>query len=307
MPLTTSPIRWSMTAKACSTGRFGTRSSKRLLSRRISESVRSRSRWMPARAFTIRPRSARNGVVARLITTLPAPWASSATWGATPVPDRAALGGARANGVEERLVPGARRGREPHPCSPPGGPRVGPPCPRAGGVARPRHIDLSLGPFYGLVEPPPDILPDRIADRVLDGDGVARLHELLEVHDVPFRQFDHELADVVRRELHVDEPIDRRANRVGNRGEVAALDELMKRLDLVRGNSDRNPLGFRWHMDPSPRPTSRVILSDNRMATALYKRTVQTVLLQYLGHDGPHLNKRTRDGPRRTSDNKGGA
>src|SRR5438309_2144414 len=86
MPLTTSPIRWSMTAKACSTGRFGTRSSKRLLSRRISESVRSRSRWMPALAFTIRPRSARNGVVARLITTLPAAWASSATWGATPVP-----------------------------------------------------------------------------------------------------------------------------------------------------------------------------------------------------------------------------
>src|SRR5207249_7623717 len=79
------------------------------------------------------------------------------------------------------------------------------------------------------------------------------------------------------------------------------------RLDFVRGNSDRNPLGFRWHMDPCPRPTSRVILSDIRMATALYKRTVQTVPLQYLGHDGPHLNKRTRDGPRRTSDNKGGA
>src|SRR3989475_12559831 len=52
----------------------------------------------------------------------------------------------------------------------------------------------------------------------------------------------------------------------------------MERLDFVRGNSDRNPLGFRWHMDPSPRPTSREILSDNRMATALYKRTVQPVL-----------------------------
>src|SRR5439155_14294122 len=57
----------------------------------------------------------------------------------------------------------------------------------------------------------------------------------------------------------------------------AALDELMQRLDFVRGNSDRNPLGFRWHMDPSPCPTCWVILSDIRMATALYKRTVQTV------------------------------
>src|SRR5256712_2754396 len=150
-------------------------------------------------------------------------------------------------------------------------------------VARSRHVDLSLGPFHGLVEPTPNILPDCVADRVLDGDGVARLYELLQVHDVPFRQFDHELADVVRRELHVDEPIDRRANRVGNRGVVAALDELMKRLDFVRGNSDRNPLGFRWHMDPCPRPTSRVILSDIRMATALFKRTVQTVLLRQLG------------------------
>src|SRR3989442_1785387 len=286
MPLTTSPIRWSMTAKACSTGRFGTRSSKRLLSRRISESVRSRSRWMPARAFTIRPRSARNGVVARLITTLPAPWASSATWGATPVPPPPppppprALRGGRSKSFEKGCFRGPPPCPDPPPFSPRGAPRVGPPSPRARGAGRSRHIDLSLGPFYGLVEPTPDILPDRIADRVLDGDGVARLHELLEVHDVPFRQFDHELADVVRRELHVDEPIDRRANRVGNRGEVAALDKLMKRLDLVRGNSDRNPLGFRCHMDPSPRPTSRVILSNNRMATALYKRTVPTVLLR---------------------------
>ena len=86
IPLITSPIRWSITANACSTGRFGTRSRRRLLSRRINESVRSRRRWIPARAFVIRPRSARNGVVARLITTLPAAWASSATWGATPVP-----------------------------------------------------------------------------------------------------------------------------------------------------------------------------------------------------------------------------
>src|SRR5207247_8774287 len=131
--------------------------------------------------------------------------------------------------------------------------------------------------------------------------------EQRQVHYVPLRQFDHEPAQVVLRALDVDEPNDRRANRLGTRGEVAALDDLVNRLDFVRGNSDRNPLGFRWHMDPCPRPTSRVILSDIRMATALYKRTVQTVPLQYLGHDGPHLNKRTRDGPRRTSDNKGGA
>src|SRR5439155_22628208 len=102
----------------------------------------------------------------------------------------------------------------------------------------------------------------------------------LQVNDVPLRLFDDELADVVRRELHTDEPIVRSANRVGNRGEVAALDELVKRLDFVRRNSDRNPLGFRWHMDPCPRPTSRVILSDIRMATALYKRTVQTGLVR---------------------------
>src|SRR5206468_7807694 len=84
-------------------------------------------------------------------------------------------------------------------------------------VARSRHVDLSLGPFHGLVEPTSDILPDRVADRVLDGHGVARLHELLEIDDVPFWQFDHELADVVRRELHVNKPIDRRADGVGNR------------------------------------------------------------------------------------------
>src|SRR5439155_7840132 len=136
---------------------------------------------------------------------------------------------------------------------------------------------LSLGPFYGLVEPTSDVLPDRVADRVLHGHRITRFHELLEIHDVPLRQFDHELADVVRRGFHVDEAIDRRANRVGDRREVAALDHLMQRLYLVRGNSNRHPLGFRWHMDASPRPTSWVILSDNRMATALFKRTVQTV------------------------------
>src|SRR5437899_1898132 len=264
MPLTTSPIRWSMTAKACSTGRFGTRSSNRLLSSRISESVRSRSRWMPARAFIIRPRSARNGVVARLITTLPAAWASSATWGATPVP-------VPPPSPTVMNVRSASRIWFLSSCS-----EISP----RRRLARSRDGDLSLAPFHALVQPTPDILPVRVADRVLDGDGVARLYELLHVHDVPLRQFDHELADVVRRELHVDEPIDRRANRVGNRGVVAALDELMKRLDFVRGNSDRNPLGFRWHMDPSPRPTSELILSDIRMATALYKRTVQTVPLQ---------------------------
>src|SRR5207244_9808944 len=157
------------------------------------------------------------------------------------------------------------------------GPASGRPALARLGVARSRHVDLSLGPFHGLVEPTSDILPDRVADRVLDRHGVARLHELLEIDDIPFWQFDHELADVVRRELHVDETIDRRANRVGNRRVVAALDELMQRLDFVRGNSDRNPLGFRWHMDPSPCTTCWVILSDIRMATALYKRTVQTV------------------------------
>src|SRR5205823_71943 len=142
IPLITSPIRWSITANACSTGRFGTRSSRRLLSRRINESVRSRRRWIPARAFVIRPRSARNGVVARLITTLPAAWASSATWGATPVrvhddcpgpvdahameavdripagsaaPDHDDLRPRKGERIEERLVSGALYGLEAHP------------------------------------------------------------------------------------------------------------------------------------------------------------------------------------------------
>src|SRR6267143_6394401 len=57
---------------------------------------------------------------------------------------------------------------------------------------------LFLGPFHGLMEPASDVLADRVSDRVLDGHGVARLHELLQVHHVPLRQFDHELADVVR-------------------------------------------------------------------------------------------------------------
>src|SRR5438034_867889 len=116
IPLITSPIRWSITANACSTGRFGTRSSRRLLSRRINESVRSRRRWIPARAFVIRPRSARNGVVARLITTLPAAWASSATWGAGPAaPDHDDLRPRKGERIEERLVPGALYGLEAHP------------------------------------------------------------------------------------------------------------------------------------------------------------------------------------------------
>src|SRR6266480_6163726 len=61
-------------------------------------------------------------------------------------------------------------------------------------VARPATV-LFVDPFHGLVEPTSDVLADRISDRVLDGDGVARLHELLKVHHVPLRQFDHELAD----------------------------------------------------------------------------------------------------------------
>src|SRR3990170_229235 len=55
------------------------------------------------------------------------------------------------------------------------------------GVRATGHLVLALGPFHGLVEPAADVLTDRIADRVLDGHGVARLHELLKVHHVPFR------------------------------------------------------------------------------------------------------------------------
>src|SRR3990172_3048453 len=52
-----------------------------------------------------------------------------------------------------------------------------------------------------------DVLAHRVANRVLDGDGVARLYQLLEVDDVPLRQLDGELADVIRGELLVDEPV----------------------------------------------------------------------------------------------------
>src|ERR671935_234075 len=43
-----------MTANACSTGRFGTSSRSRLLSRTTRESELVRSRWIPARALLIR-------------------------------------------------------------------------------------------------------------------------------------------------------------------------------------------------------------------------------------------------------------
>src|SRR5881296_2882370 len=88
----------------------------------------------------------------------------------------------------------------PIPDSIPSGPASGRPALARLRVARSRHVDLSLGPFHGLVEPTSDILADRVADRVLDRHGVARLHELLEIDDIPFWQFDHELADVVPRE-----------------------------------------------------------------------------------------------------------
>src|SRR5205809_5559107 len=65
-----------------------------------------------------------------------------------------------------------------------------------------------------------------------------------EVHHVPLRQFDHELADVIRRELDVDETIDRRADRVGDRRVRSALHELVEGLHFVRRQPDRDPLRF---------------------------------------------------------------
>src|SRR6267143_1911817 len=124
---------------------------------------------------------------------------------------------------------------------------------------------------FGLAEPAADVLAHRVTDGVLHGDGVAGLDELLKVHHVPFRQFDHELANVVRRELDVDEPIDRGANDVGDRGVVPTLDELMQRAPFVGWNSDRHPFRFGRHMDPDLRPTDCVVLSDIRMAITLFK------------------------------------
>src|SRR3989337_1526251 len=49
------------------------------------------------------------------------------------------------------------------------------------GIARGWPSALSLSPFHGLVEPTADVLANRVADRILDGHGVARLHELLKV------------------------------------------------------------------------------------------------------------------------------
>src|SRR5207247_5010008 len=111
---------------------------------------------------------------------------------------------------------------------------------------------LSLGPFHGLMEPAADIFPDRVSERVLNGHGGARLHELLEVHHVPLRQFDHELSDVVRREMDVNEPVDGSADRIGHGVVVPALDELMERLDLIGREADGHPFGFGWHDLPWP-------------------------------------------------------
>src|SRR5207247_2616106 len=118
--------------------------------------------------------------------------------------------------VEERLVAGTLCGLEAHPWS---HPRRGATAVAGARAAEGRALPatmLSLGPFHGLMEPAADIFPDRVADRVLDGHGVARLHELLQVHDVPLGQLDHKLADVVRREMDVNEPVDRGADRIGH-------------------------------------------------------------------------------------------
>src|SRR5437867_10637222 len=99
----------------------------------------------------------------------------------------------------------------------------------------------------GLRDPLPHILAHGVPDRVLDGDGVARLHELLEVDDVPLRQLDRELADVVRGELLVDEPVDRRADRVADRVELALLHERLQAVDLLRRDADRDAVGLWRH------------------------------------------------------------
>src|SRR2546422_5699619 len=149
----------------------------------------------------------------------------------------------------------------------PGGPRWRPPLPaRLRGRAFPA-ISLAVGPFHGLVEPPADVLPDRVADRVLHGHGVARLDELLKVHHVSFRQFDHELADVIRRELDVDETVDCGTNRIGDRRERTAFHELMEGFHFVRRQPDGDPLRFRWHRPPP----QFGFLSDIRMTITLYK------------------------------------
>src|SRR5205823_2128750 len=80
-------------------------------------------------------------------------------------------------GIEERLVPGPLRALESHPGSIPTACCADRLHSRARGSARPRHGELTLGPFHGFMEPAADVLPDRIADRVLHGDRVARFDE----------------------------------------------------------------------------------------------------------------------------------
>src|SRR5207245_8915169 len=97
--------------------------------------------------------------------------------------------------------------------------------------------------------------------------GAARVVETPKVHRVSFRQCYHELADVIRRELDVDEAGDCGTNRIGDRRERTAFHELMECFHFVRRQPDGDPLRFRWHRPPP----QFGFLSDIRMTITLFK------------------------------------
>src|SRR3990172_4643527 len=202
----TSPTMWSMTANACSTGRSGTRARSRSLSSTIRLLHASRSASSPRRAASWRWASARNGIVATPTTTAPAIRAQFATSGARPVPvppPRPAITNVRSPPHAAARTSFSCNAAKRAPIS------GRPPVPRTGHPATTRPS--ALRGLDRLRDPAPHVLPHGVPDRVLDRDGVAGLHELLQVDDVPLGKLDRELADVVRGALLVDEAVAPRA------------------------------------------------------------------------------------------------
>src|SRR5207249_3832692 len=103
---------------------------------------------------------------------------------------------------------------------------------------------LALGLLDRPGDPPPHVLPHRVPNCVLDADGIALLHEVLELDDVPLREFDRQLPDVVGRELLVHEPVDCRADRVGDRVELPLFHQLVELLDRLGWDPDRHTFAF---------------------------------------------------------------
>ena len=102
-------------------------------------------------------------------------------------------------------------------------------------------------------------LPDGRAYGVVDADRVSFADELLEAAVVLPREFDHDLADVLRGKVELDVLLEPFPDRVGDRRRPLVLLKELQPLEEILRDPDRDPLRCVGHL----RQTIPLALSDD--------------------------------------------